>query len=538
MKRCDRVDGGLTFVSVGVTAKARHVEPWDLRTELQAHLLFRKHPKGKAELLKMRISRREFLKIAAIAASVSTYPQMLLADEAPTRPNILWICTDQQRFDTIASLGNPHIRTPNLDELAESGVAFTHAYCQSPICTPSRASFMTGMHPDTVHGCMNGNDHWDDAAPLISKTLANAGYDCGLSGKLHLSTMHNRIEKRPDDGYRVFHWSHDPVDRWSRGHAYSDWLKAQGTSYDKLLRQHGFVPAHLHQTKWCAERAADFIRENWNGPWLLNMNSFAPHSLGGKMHPPQEYLDRFDVDSLPGPYFRDSDLEAQQRLRGIDFQTEATKYEKRDAQLYQAQYWALVELIDENVGRLLTVLEETGQRDNTIVIFTSDHGEALGDHGLRRKGCRFYEGLARVPLIISWPARFKRGIKSDALVELTDIVPTLLESCGLPVPKNMHGKSLMPILEGKADPHNHRKFVRSIYYRALMDTSYASMIRTRDYKLVVYHGHGLGELFDMNKDPHEFNNLWDDPAYADVRFKLMSIAFDAAAFAADLGPDA
>ena len=109
------------------------------------------------------------------------------------RPNILWLCTDQQRFDTIHALNNPHGNTPNLDRLCEEGVAFTHTYCQSPICTPSRASFLTGMYPSRVHGCMNGNDEWADAAPLVTKLLADESYDCGLSGKLHLSAAQGRI---------------------------------------------------------------------------------------------------------------------------------------------------------------------------------------------------------------------------------------------------------------------------------------------------------------------------------------------------------
>ena len=469
----------------------------------------------------------------AFAASLGAAENFSKQD---TRPNILWICTDQQRFDTITSLGNPHLRTPNLDKLVASGVAFTHAYCQSPICTPSRASFLTGMYPDAIRACMNGNDRWAGAAPLITKTLADAGYDCGLSGKFHLSSCGKRIEPRASDGYRVFQWSHDPVDRWPKGHAYCDWLKARGRSYNKLIQTHGAIPAPLHQTTWCTKVAADFIQEKRKGPWLFSLNVFAPHSLGGKMYPPKGYVKRFDIEKLPGPYFRDSDLKAQRRLRAVEFQTKARKYGKREAQLYQAEYWALVEHIDENIGRLLDVLDKTDQRDNTIIIFTSDHGESLGDHGLRRKGCRFYEGLARVPLIISWPARFKKGIKSDALVELTDIVPTLLESTGFPMPRNMHGRSLTPILTGKTDPHTHRKYVRSIYYRALTGKSYASMIRTRDHKLVIYHGHKLGELFDLRKDPHEFDNLWDDPAYSDKRFKLMKTAFDAAAFATDVGP--
>ena len=448
-------------------------------------------------------------------------------------PNILWICTDQQRYDTITCLGNSHIRTPNIDKLAASGVAFTHAHCQTPICTPSRASFLTGMCPDTVHGCINGNDRWDNAAPLITKTLAEAGYDCGLAGKLHLSAAQGRIEKRPDDGYRVFHWSHHPSDDWPRGHAYRDWLQSQGQDYTTLHKKHKAIPAEFHQTTWCARTAADFIRQDRKGAWLFSLNCFDPHP---PLDPPREYLERFDVDSLPGPLFRESDLEAQARLGEINFQSKATSPEKFNARLDQAKYWAQIELIDENVGLLLKALDETGQRDNTMIVFTSDHGETLGDHGLRRKGCRFYESLVRVPLIFSWPAAFKQGLVSDALVELTDIVPTLLEANGMPVPESMHGKSLMPILRGESDPGQHRDFVRSTYYQTLQGIpSNASMVRTRHHKLVNYHGHRLGELFDLERDPGEFDNRWDDPVYREVRFELMTANFDAMASAIDIG---
>jgi len=491
------------------------------------------------------LTRRRFL--ASAAAAVSTTTATVAESEAKgsaaeagsrpaAAPNILWICTDQQRYDTVRALGNPHVRTPNLDRLVETGVAFTHAHCQSPICTPSRASFLTGMYPDTVHACINGNDHWDEAAPLVTKTLADAGYDCGLSGKLHLSAAQGRIEKRPaGDGYRVFHWSHHPKPDWPEGHAYDKWLKAQGQDYSALHEKHGYIPAPWHQTTWCTNMAIDFIKERRNGPWLFSLNCFDPHP---PFDPPQEYVDRFDVESLPGPLFRPSDLEAQARLAAINFQSKSTPPEKFNGKLHQAKYWAQIELIDENVGRMLKALEETGQRDKTMIIFTSDHGDSCGDHGLRAKGCRFYEGLVRVPLVISWPARFKQGLRSDALVELTDIVPTLLEANGLPVPERMHGKSLLPILQGRADPHHHRDFVRSVYFRVLQGPeSYASMIRTRRHKLVNYHGHGLGELFDLENDPGEFVNLWDDPGHAGTRFELMTASFDAAAFAVDIGSE-
>ncbi len=451
------------------------------------------------------------------------------------RPNVLWICTDQQRYDTIHALGNKYIRTPNLDRLVETGVAFTHAHCQTPICTPSRASFLTGMYPDTVHGCINGNDRWDDAAPLITKTLADAGYDCGLAGKLHLSAAQGRIERRPNDGYRVFHWSHHPYPDWPEGHAYDDWLKSQGVDFRKTYKENDrSMPAKWHQTTWCTDRAVDFLKQKRNGPWLFSLNCFDPHP---PLDPPKKYLDRYDIDSLPGPLFRPSGLDAQARLKGVNFQTKAKAYDPREAKRHQALYWAQIELIDENVGRLLQVLDETGQRDNTIIIFTSDHGESLGDHGLRAKGCRFYEGLVRVPLIISWPGKFKQGLRSDALVELTDIAPTLLEVAGLPGANAMAGRSLVPILTGKSDPGHHRDFVRCIYFACLQGPpSRASMIRTKDYKLVQYHGHEPGELFDLRKDPGEFDNLWDSPEYAEVRCQLMQMNFDAAAAATDLGP--
>lgn len=485
------------------------------------------------------LTRRSFLAGTAAAVAAGATAAESPGPETPhrptTRPNILWICTDQQRYDTIHVLGNSHIRTPNPDKLVATGVAFTHAHCQSPICTPSRASFLTGMYPSTLHACTNGNDYWDNAAPLVTKTLADAGYDCGLAGKLHLSCAQGRIERRPDDGYRVFHWSHHPSPDWPEGHAYDDWLKSQGHDYRALHKRHRAIPAPLHQTTWCTQMAADFIRHERRGPWLFSLNCFDPHP---PLDPPQEYVDRFDVDSLPGPLFRESDLEAQRRLEAVNFQGRPLPPGKFNAKLDQAKYWAQIELIDENVGRLLDLLDETGQRENTIVIFTSDHGESLGDHGLRRKGCRFYEGLVRAPLMISWPGRFQQGLRSDALVELTDIVPTLLEAAGLPVADRIQGRSLRPILEGGSDPHAHRDFVRSAYYRVLQGPeSYATMIRTRRHKLVNYHGHGLGELFDLEEDPGEFDNLWDDPKQADLRFELAMKSFDALALAMDTGSE-
>ena len=457
-------------------------------------------------------------------------------------PNILWICTDQQRFDTISALNNSQLNTPNIDKLVATGVAFERAYCQSPICTPSRASFLTGMYPSSVHACGNGNEYWAEAAPLVTALLADAGYDCALAGKFHLAGAYGRIEPRPKhDGYRLFHWSHDPEDQWDSGHVYADWLASMGHDLGEMRKKPHDIPPELHQTTWCSDRAIDFIEADHGGkPWLMSVNIFDPHE---PFDPPQQYLDRFDVAALSGPKFRDSDLAAQAKLSAIDFQHPARRPEEFNAKWIQAAYYAMIELIDDNVGRMLDSLERTGQRDNTIVIFMSDHGEALGDHGLLLKGCRFYEGLARVPLMISWPGNFLEGTRRQSLVELLDVAPTLLDLAGVPIPERMQGITLRNLLFDAEAQDHHRDFVRCEYYRginpAMRDNYYGTfttMIRDERYKLVVYHGHGLGELFDLETDPDEFNNLWDEPALTETKVALMQLSFDALALATDIGP--
>ena len=464
------------------------------------------------------------------------------------RPNILWICTDQQRYDTIGALGYTHVDTPHVDQLVAEGVAFTHAYCQSPICTPSRGSFLTGMYPSTIHVTGNGNDAFPSQPPLVSKLLADAGYDCGLIGKLHLASAYQRIEPRVDDGYRYWEYSHAPRDDWPVGHGYADWVREQGYVLGELTGDPQGVPAELHQTTWCAEKTIEFMRQERQGPWLACVNIYDPHP---PFNPPQRYRDLFDPSAMPGPLFRDSDLTQQQALAPIDFQSQVRqphaldirdplspdRGRAADAQVLQAAYCAMIKLIDDAVGRMMAVLEETGQRENTVVIFTSDHGEMLGDHGLIQKGCRFYEGLVRVPLIFSWPGHFQQGVRSDALVELLDKTPTLLQLAGLQPSERMQGRSLLPILTGEIGLDHHRDFVRCEYYDALdePDGSFATMYRDERYKLVVYHGHALGELYDLEEDPEEFENMWDEPEAQPVKLELMRRSFDASMLAMDRG---
>ena len=333
-------------------------------------------------------------------------------------PNILWFCTDQQRFDTVHALNNPHIHTPNLDRLCLEGTAFTRAYCQNPICTPSRASFLTGMYPSAIRACINGNEWFSNDAPLVTKLLADAaGYTCGLSGKLHIASAWRGEENRVDDGYSFFKYSHSPHQGGRAGNHYIEWLEDQGIDLltvfagerrkDRAWGRH-YEPClpsldpRLHQTTWCTDQALAFMEQNRHTgrPWLMNVNVFDPH---GPKDPPDEYKKRYDRDSLPGPHFRASDLEHEKRLADVDFQSKARERSDAEAKDMQAAYYAMVELIDDNVGRLLEYLDKHDLRKDTLVIFMSDHGETLGDHGLSGKGCRFYESLTRVPLIFSMP---------------------------------------------------------------------------------------------------------------------------------------
>jgi arylsulfatase len=465
------------------------------------------------------------------------------------RPNILWYCSDQQRFDTIGALGNPHVHTPNLDRLAAEGVAFTHAYCQAPICTPSRASFLTGKYPSTVHANTNGNEVYAGET-LVTRRLADVGYDCGLAGKLHLAGAALGRETRTDDGYRMFEYSHAPRDDWRTGHGYAEWVRQQGADPAEVLRlRSGHVadlieptaerdnaPPHLHQTHWCSDKTIEFISEPREGPWLVSVNPYDPHP---PYNPPYEYYRRFDPATLPGPHFRESDMAHQNEyLAGIDFQSRSMRPEEIEAGKVKAAYYAMVEQVDHELGRILEALDRTGQRENTVVVFMSDHGESLGDHGLVHKGCRFFDGLTRVPLIVSWPGHLERGLRSDALVELTDVMPTLMELAGLPIPAGTQGRSLLPILTGKAPPDHHRDFVRCEYYDAvaMANRSWATMYRDRRWKLNVYHDRGVGELFDMERDPHEHESLWDSAEHQAIKCDLLQRSFDATVRAIDYGP--
>ena len=472
------------------------------------------------------------------------------------RPNILWYCSDQQRFDTIGALGNPYVHTPRLDQLAHNGVALTHAYCQSPICTPSRASFLTGVYPSALGVNGNGFEHFpaEHAHKLLPNRLAKAGYDCGLVGKLHLASPAAGQEPRVEDGYRYFQYSHDHKGPRDRGHDYAAWIERQGIAPEQVLAERavndrdsyrlgaklksfgGFyepsatednISPQLHQTRWCTEMAMEFVSADRpdDQPWCLSVNPFDPHP---PFDAPWDYYRRFDPAALPGAHFEPHDLVHQRRLAdaGIDFQSTPRHPEELQHRHLQASYYAMIEQVDHEFGRLLDHLDAVGALHNTIVIFMSDHGESLGDHGLLLKGCRFIEGLIRVPLLISWPEHLPQGVRVDALVELLDLAPTLAELTGLDIPWYNQGRSLLPLLQDSSVTH--RDSVRAEFFGAINypDQTHATMYREGDWKLVTYHGKNLHEMYDLHDDPWEHHDLSNDPAHASTFVRLLRASFD------------
>jgi arylsulfatase A-like enzyme len=197
----------------------------------------------------------------------------------------------------------------------------------------------------------------------------------------------------------------------------------------------------------------------------------------------------------------------------------------------------MCDLIDSQVGRMIDALERTGQLDNTIIIYTSDHGEMLGDHGIYLKGPFLYEPAVHVPLIVSMPSAVKSGVRSKALVELVDLAPMLMEAAGIDIYAGMQGKSLWPLLTGQSDPHTHRDDVYCESYNCVVrhrdPKAYVTMVRTQTHKLNAVHGLDCGELYDLQADPNETTNLWDSPDHADVKADLLKRLVDRMAFTID-----
>ena len=492
------------------------------------------------------------------------------------RPNILCIITDQQRADHLGCAGNPLLRTPNIDRIAAAGTRFERAYVNCPLCMPGRATLFTGRTP-RGHGVRTNGIDLDPQLPTIPQALADAGYRTHAVGKLHLRRFMGMTgaalaehDPAQNPEMRAL-WVDGTIDRiptpyyglqsveYVGGHGgnifgdYLNWLKREHPAAVELLSPEQArqppsgadqsykmaLPAELHYTPWVAERTMDFLDKaaDTQEPFFL-WSSFAdPHH---PYCPPAPYDSLYDPAKIPLPKRREGELDElapffrQSVDEGIQLAGRgAVPARQTDAQMREiiAHTYGMIALLDEHVGRILDKLAERGLRDNTIVIYLSDHGDMMGDHWLLNKGPFHFEGLLRVPFIWSWPGHFPSNVTTTALASLLDFAPTILDLCDVPIPEGAlpsqaeapqqrdpwPGRSLAPLLLGECKSIQDAIVVEN-------DEDYLGLqlrtLITDRYKLTLYQGQTFGELFDLEEDPDELQNRWADPVYASIRTEL------------------
>lgn len=450
-----------------------------------------------------------------------------------TQPNIVFIITDQQRFDTIAALGADHMITPNLDRLAKRGTAFENMYITSPSCAPSRASLFTGTYPHT-NGVFRNDEPWQYC---WVKDLAEAGYRTVNIGKMHTMPIEgafgfherhvteNKDRDHPNLPFYLDNWDKAfflrGVEKPSRvtqrrKDNYGEQLGAWVWEEEEILHPDVFT---CQMAKWWLDRYTG------DGPFFLQVGIPGPHP---PYDPTQEYLDMYNNRELPDVIPADPEVqpEALKSLRefmlGEDADGVVHLPEPTNEQTIRqrAHYYANVTMIDKQVGEILEALEARGALDNTIVVFTSDHGDALGDHGHSQKW-NMYQSTVHVPAIVSGPGIPKGKLVSDN-VALFDLGPTILEWANAQVPGWMEAQSLAPYFTEKSAPVRTRVFAEHSNDALLTGTRLMTMLLDGHIKLVHFIDSDEGQMFDLHKDPNEQNNLWDDPHYASTRAGMIN----------------
>lgn len=428
-----------------------------------------------------------------------------------TSPNILLIVTDQQRGDALGIDGHPVLQTPFLDHMAASGSRFRHAYSACPVCIPARRTLMSGQKP-VNHG-VTMNYHTILNAPTLPELLANNDFQTHLCGKLHLWPLRKMY------GFQSADWSdgpHNPGNHNS-GDDYQKFLRQNGVQDNRPGVAHGVhisgwtarpwhMEERLHPTNWVTDKALDFLdRRDPTRPFFLNVSYFHPHQ---PCTPPAHYWDRYIHAELPIPKIGDWAKVYDNPNIGQPVDSWRTALTPMQQQQYQAGYYGCINHIDDQIGRLLAVIPR-----NTIICFVSDHGEMLGDHQWIRKRLA-YEGSARIPFLMWFPKSFEinPGIVLDDSVELMDVMPTLLEAVGIPLPEGIDGVSLMPLLNGETSELC-RKFIHGECAEIPTLNSGMQYLTDGKVKYIRYPGTGLEEFFNLEQDPNELCNLIDDPLW-------------------------
>lgn len=477
-------------------------------------------------------------------------------------PNILLITSDQQHYSTLG-FKNPKIKTPHLDRLAREGRNFTRAYCPNPTCTPTRSSIITGQYP-SVHGAWTLGTHLREDAPTVGDELQKAGYDSTLVGKAHFqgltsTSQYPSIESQPLlrdlDFWRGFHgpWygfnhvetARMHADEAHAGGHYGIWLEEKGLSnwreYFKQWptdphvpqRAHRWeLPARFHYSTWTAERTIANIERSVkeDKPFFMWSSFHDPHPPYLVPEPWASMYDPADMepgtllpdefDAMPPHYAKTQELQpdfAAWNETGLGIHgMHSHRVDEEQARKNMAIYYGMTSFMDEQIGRILDALDELGLAQNTLVVFSTDHGHFLGQHGLWHKGPFHYEDEIRVPFLVRWPQQVPAQEESSALQSLVDLAPTFLNAAGLPVPTRMQGVNQLPAWQGDTPVREeviveYRHEPTTIQLRTYVDAR---------YKLTIYRDRPYGELFDLESDPEERRNLFHDPHYAGVRCEL------------------
>jgi len=456
--------------------------------------------------------------------------------DATKRPNIVLVMTDQQRFDTIAAAGFDYMLTPNLDRLVHEGVCFNRMFVTAPSCAPSRASLFTGLYPHTS-GVFRNDEPWTHT---WVRQLADAGYRCVNVGKMHTSPFeesfgfHERhVIENKDRANPMLPYFLDNWDKaiWARGHE-----KPSRVTYrrredyrDRLGAFVWDIPEDLHSDNFVPNLANHWI-DTYRGdePFFLEIGIPGPHP---PYDPTQDAIDLYAGRDLPMPILDQADIDSQPtplkilRAQHLTHDHDAVVHLEHPTpeQLHRQRqhYFANVTMIDAQVGKLMEALDRRGVLDDTVIIFTSDHGDCLNDHGHSQKWT-MYEQSVRVPAIVWGPGRVTAGRRVDDLVSLFDFGPTVLELAGIEAPRWMEARSLMPYLQGEDAKPRRYVFAEHAGDRILHGTEFMTMIRDHHWKLVHFVDYEEGQLFDLLADPQELHNLWDAPQSEPIRRELVN----------------
>jgi arylsulfatase len=431
------------------------------------------------------------------------------------RINILFLMDDQHRGDWIGAAGAKWMITPNLDRLAREGVLFRRGYSSTPSCLPARAALLTGMSP-WGHGNLGYTPIPERFAVEKPRLFTEAGYRTYSVGKQHFAPPRN------PHGYQTVVLGEPKFNNATPTDDYEKWFAAHMPGRDPYQDYRGGndqrggisypFDERVHETRWVADQAIAFLESHpRNAPWFLKVSWLRPHA---PYTAPKRWYDRYEGIEIPPPAVGDwarqcygdvtNSFQKDPNLtRGV-----VPAEELRES---RRSYAAAISFMDEQLGRVLAALEKRGELDNTLILFTADHGDILGDNLLYRKTFPV-EGSVNVPMIVRWPGRLgldaKRGQVRQELVELRDVLPTFLDAAGLPTPAAVEGRSLLDALRGKP-------------WRPLLDLEHASCYAPKDgwvalmgqrHKYVYYTLTGAQQLFDLTNDPHELRDLTSEPA--------------------------